>query len=132
HVEMETRRLVEEERMSASEARRRALIVFGGLDAHREAMRDGRGARWFGDLGADVRYAVRAMRRAPGFAIAVALTLGVGIGVNGIVFGYADSLLFRRVPAREPDRLVSMFVIGGKSKQPDQVGYQDYADYRDK
>ena len=63
-------------------------------------MRDGRGARWFDDLIADVRYALRAMRRAPGFAIAVALTLGVGIGVNGIVFGSVDALLFRPVPAQ--------------------------------
>ena len=110
-----------EEGSPPAEARRRALVAFGGLDAHREAMRDGRGARWFDDLGADVRYALRAMRRAPGFALAVALTLGVGIGVNGIVFGYVDSLLFRRVPARDADALVSMFTIDSKTKQIGQV-----------
>ena len=130
HVEMETKRLVEQQGLSPAEARRRALVAFGGLDAHREAMRDGRGARWFDDLGADVRYALRAMRRAPGFAIAVALTLGVGIGVNGIVFGYVDSLLFRRVPARDADALVSMFTIDSKTKQIDQVSYEDYLDFR--
>ena len=56
------------------------------------------------------------MRRAPGFAIAVALTLGVGIGVNGIVFGYVDSLLFRRVPARDADALVSMFTVDSEDE----------------
>ena len=65
HVEMETDALVSRGHVPA-EARRRALVAFGGLDAHREAMRDGRGARWFADVGADVRYALRAMRRAPG------------------------------------------------------------------
>ena len=130
HVEMETKRLVEEHGLSADEARRQALVAFGGLDAHREEMRDGRGARWFDDLGADVRYALRAMRRAPGFAIAVALTLGVGIGVNGIVFGYVDSLLFRRVPARDADALVSMFSIDSKTKQIGQFGYEDFIDFR--
>ena len=131
HVDMETKRLVEQEGLSPADARRRALVAFGGLDAHREEMRDGRGARWFDDFGADVRYALRAMRRAPGFAIAVALTLGVGIGVNGIVFGYVDSLLFRPVPARDADALVSMFTIDAKTKQIGQVAYEDFVDFRD-
>src|ERR1041384_3260630 len=83
HVEMEAKRLAGAHGIGLAEARRRALIAFGGLDGHREAMRDGRGARWFDDLGADVRYALRAMRRSPGFAIAVALMLGIGVGANG-------------------------------------------------
>src|SRR6185503_3584177 len=86
HVEMEAKRLADAQRIPIDEARRRALVAFGGLDRQREEMRDGRGARWFDDLGADLRYALRGMRRSPGFAIAVALTLGVGIGVNGLVF----------------------------------------------
>src|SRR2546423_1475967 len=69
HVDMEARRLAEQHGLTDSEARRRAVISFGGLDTHREAMRDGRGARWFADLVADVRYALRAMRRSPTFAI---------------------------------------------------------------
>src|SRR5688500_6700039 len=73
HVEMETKRLMDDEGLALPEARRRALVAFGGRDAHREAMRDGRGARWLNDLGADVRYALRAMRRAPGFTVSVAL-----------------------------------------------------------
>src|ERR1043165_5010159 len=91
HVEMETKRLVANG-VDQGEARRRALATFGGLDNHREAMRDGRGARWFDDFSADIRYALRAMRHSPGFAIAVAVTLGIGVGANGIVFGTANSL----------------------------------------
>src|SRR6185295_743815 len=78
HVEMETRRL-QRDGLSEAEARRRALVAFGGVESHREAMRDGRGARWFSDMFGDVRYALRAMRRSPGYAVAVAVTLGVGI-----------------------------------------------------
>ena len=132
HVEMETKRLVEGEGLSEAEARRRALVAFGGLDSHREDMRDGRGARWFDDFTADIRYALRAMRRSPGFAIAVALTLGVGIGVNGIVFGYVDSLLFRPVPARDPGQLVALFNVDARTKQPAEIGYEDYVDFRDR
>lgn len=132
HVEMETRRLIETQRLAPGEARRRALVAFGGMDAHRESMRDERGARWFADLGADVRYALRAMRRAPGFAIAVAVTLGVGIGVNGMVFGYVNSLLFRPIVDHEPDRLVALFDADTKTKVPEQLGYEDYLDFRDR
>src|SRR5207237_4238704 len=108
HVEMETKRLVGEG-ITANEARRQALVTFGGLDRHREEMRDGRGARWLGDLTSDLRYALRAMRRSPGFAVAVALTLGVGIGVNGMIFGYVNSILFRPLPVSDPQQLVALF-----------------------
>jgi len=132
HVEMETRRLVDREGLSPREARRRALVSFGGLDTHREEMRDGRGARWLDDTFVDLRHALRSMRRSPGFAIAVALTLGVGIGVNGIVFGAVDSLLFRPIPAHDPSRLVALFNVDARSKQPFSMGYEDYVDFRDK
>ena len=131
HVEMETERLVAEG-IPREEARRRALVTFGGLDAHREAMRDGRGARWFSDIAADVRYALRAMRRSPGFALAAALTLGIGIGVNGVVFGYVNSLLFRPVPARHPEQLVALFTRDSRSGEIDLWGYEDYLDFRDR
>jgi predicted permease len=132
HLEMDARRRMAREGLSEPEARRRAHVAFGGLDTQREAMRDGRGARWFADLWSDVRYGLRAMRRAPGFAIAVAITLGVGVGVNGMVFGYVDGLLFRPVPARAPEQLVAMFNVDTKSKQPDQIGYEDFLDFRDR
>jgi putative ABC transport system permease protein len=131
HVEMETERLVAEG-LSHDEARRRALISFGGMDRQREEMRDGRGRRWLDDVVADVRYALRTMRRGPGFAIAVALTLGVGIGVNGIIFGYVDTMLFRPVPGRETSRLVALFNLDTKSGTPHDLAYEDYKDFRDR
>src|SRR6478736_5532154 len=105
HVDMETQRLVAEG-LLPDEARRRALVSFGGMDRHREEMRDGRGRRWLGDFVADFRNALRTTRRSPGFALAVALTLGVGIGVNGVIFGYVNTMLFRPVPGRETSQLV--------------------------
>jgi predicted permease len=131
HVDMETERLVAEG-IPRDEARRRALIAFGGMDRNREEMRDGRGRRWMDDVVADVRYALRTMRRSPGFALAVALTLGVGIGVNGIVFGYVDTLLFRPVPGRETSQLVALFNVDTRSGAPHELAYEDYKDFRDR
>jgi predicted permease len=130
HLAMETERLVAAG-VPADEARRRARVAFGGLEQHREAMRDGRGARLLADLGGDVRYALRSMRRSPGFAIAVAVTLGVGIGVNGIVFGFVNSMLFRPIPTSDPDALVGVFTVDTKTGSPGLLAYDDYVDLRD-
>ncbi len=130
HVEMEERRLLATG-LDPAEARRLALVAFGGLDSHREAMRDGRGAKWFDDIGADVRYALRAMKRSPGFAIAVALMLGIGVGANGIVFGSVNSLLLKPLPADEPSELVGMYMLDSKSGSVQPMAYQDLVDFRD-
>jgi predicted permease len=90
-----------------------------------------RGARWLGDLGADLRFALRGMRRSPGYALAVALTLGVGIGVNGMVVGYVNALLFRPIPARAPDQLVALFQRDTRTGRIGALGYEDYLDYRE-
>ncbi len=131
HLDMEQARLVRDG-LPPDAARRQALATFGGLDAHRETMRDERGARWLDDLGADLRYALRAMRRSPGYALAVALTLGLGIGVNGMVVGYVNALLFRPIPARAPDQLVALFQRDTRTGRIGALGYEDYLDYRER
>src|SRR5204862_2412951 len=131
HIAMEAERLVAAG-VAPDEARRRALVAFGGLDNHREAMRDGRGARLLADFAGDVRYAIRAMRRSPGFAIAVAVTLGMGIGVNGIIFAFVNSILFRPIPVPNAAQLVGVFSVDTRTGSPDVLAYQDYLDFRDR
>jgi predicted permease len=131
HLTMETERRVAAG-LAPDEARRQALVAFGGRDHHREAMRDGRGARLLSDFAGDVRYALRSMRRSPGFAIAVAITLGVGIGVNGIIFGFVNSLLFRPMPVPNAKELVGVFSVDTRTGSPGLLGYDDYVDMRDR
>jgi hypothetical protein len=96
HLEMEAARLVREG-VPPDEARRRTLAAFGSPTGHRETMRDERGSRWLDELGADLRYALRAMRRSPGFAAATAIAAGLAHPVPFDTYGrttpwYVDGL----------------------------------------
>ena len=84
HIEMETEKNVRAG-MNPVDARRRALRDFGGVEPTKEAHRDVRG-RWLEELGADTRYALRTLRRAPVLATAAILTLALGVGANTTIF----------------------------------------------
>ena len=105
HLEMETEKNVREG-MSPREARRRALLDFGGVEKHRETMRDNRRLGWVEDGVRDVRYAVRVISRAPSFAVAVIGVLAIGIGATTAIFTIVNAVLLRPLPFDEPEGLV--------------------------
>src|SRR5512144_530321 len=67
------------EGLSPEEARYRALRAMGGLEQRKEEIRDARGVHWLTDFLDDVRYAVRSLRRTPGLAALVVVTIALGI-----------------------------------------------------
>src|SRR6266487_1627068 len=71
---------------------------------HREA----RGVRLLDDLANDLRYAVRQVKRSPGFAALAILCLGLGIGANTSIVSALNSVLFRPLPVADPARLVML------------------------
>ena len=92
--------------MSEEEARQKALRDFGGVTQVRETVRLREGWPWIEHLRRDVGYALRQMRRSPGFAAVVVGTLALGIGAATAMFTVVDHVLLRTVPYRDAGRLV--------------------------
>lgn len=108
HVERETAERIRQG-LPPDEARRSALLAFGGKEQYKEEVRDAGGVRPLQDLRADFQYALRALRRNAGFTIAVVLVLGLGIGASTAVFSVIDAVLLTELPYRDADRLVRIF-----------------------
>jgi predicted permease len=116
--------------MSPEEARRQALIKLGGLDQTKESYRDRRGLPSLDSLLQDIRFALRMLRKNPGFAAVAILTLALGIGVNTAVFTAFDALVVRPFAVKQPDRLALVYRTEVNDPQG-QFSYPDYTFYRD-
>ncbi len=95
--------------LSARDARRQALLEFGGVEKIREAHREQRSALWLEHLVLDVRYAVGSLRRKPVFTVTVIGVLALGLGANVAMFSIFDQALLRSLPYPEPERMVRVW-----------------------
>jgi len=87
------------------EAARRARIALGPVLLAKEGMRASLGLRWWDELLADLRFAVRLLRKSPGFTLVAALSLALAIGANTTIFSVSKSLLYDRLNVPHPDQL---------------------------
>src|SRR6185436_1535617 len=105
HVEMEFEKNLARG-MSPAEARRQAMISFGGVEKFKEESRDVRGGRLIEPLLQDTRYGVRILLRNPGFTVVAVLTLALGIGANTAIFSVIYGVLMLPLPYKDGNQLV--------------------------
>src|SRR6185503_2793407 len=84
HVEMETDRLAREQGLPRDEARRRALVTFGGVTQHKESLRDGRGLAWVGGLSLDFTLALRMLVKHPGLTLVAVVGMSVAVTIGAV------------------------------------------------
>ncbi len=130
HLEMEVENNVREG-MSPAEARRRALLAFGGVQRVKDETREAWGIAAPGDLARDVRLAARALRRSPGFAAVALLTLGLGVGASTAIFTLVNAALLRPLPFEAPERLVAIWGTAGPERAIRGASYPELMDWRE-
>jgi len=126
HLDMHAR-AHQRDGLSRPEAERRARIALAGVEQTKERSRDAWPLRWARDAVRDTQYAIRALRRAPGFTLVAGLTLALGTGANTALFGVVSGVLLRPLPFPEPDRLVRVWATSPRT----QRGSPSLPDYRD-
>jgi putative ABC transport system permease protein len=105
--------------VSRSEAMRRARLEFGGAERVKEECREARGVHFLDVLIHDIRYALRALRKSPGFTVVALLTLAVGIGANSAIFSVINGVLLKPLPYPHPEELIDLHLTAPGVNFPD-------------
>ena len=119
--------------MNADEARRAAMRSFGGRDAMKETYRARRTIHFVETMTQDARYAVRTLRKSPGFTAIAVVSLGLGIGANAAVFSVADLLMLKPLAIPRPAGLLTVGVAARSEGAGSlAASYREYVDVRDR
>jgi putative ABC transport system permease protein len=114
--------------MSPADAKRAALLAAGGMASAAEAVREQRSLPVLESTLADIRFALRTLRRSPAYSLVAIATLAIGIGANTAIFSVVSGVLLQPLPYQNADRLMSIQTI--LYNFPAAVSAPDFADWR--
>ena len=131
HLDMETERLQREEGLGPVEARRRALVAFGGVERFKEEMRDGRGLAWLGGLSLDLKLGFRMLVKYPGLTVVGGLAMAFAIWAGVVSFVLVGQVVHPTLPLPDGDRIVQIgnWDVSENSQEPRALS--DFLVWRD-
>src|SRR6266508_2702509 len=129
HIEMQTQENIEAG-MKPEEARYAALRQFGWVESIKDTCREQRGVSWIENLGQDVRYGARMLRKNPGFTAVAVLTLALGIGASTSIFSVVNGVLLSQLPYHQSGRLVNLWETADRGQMPVSGGaFMDWKEH---
>ncbi len=130
HLEMEADKYLREG-MSPAEARRRARLAFGGVEGHKEEMRDGRTLSWLSGLSLDLKLGARMLVKYPGLTLVGVAGMAVAVAVGTVSFGIIYTLLGTTLPLDEGDRVVAIHNLDPRTGGVPGTHLHDLAAWRE-
>jgi predicted permease len=115
--------------LTRAEAERRARIEFGGREKYKEECHEALGGNLIEGLFQDLRFAVRVLRKSPGFTVAAVLTLALAIGANAVVFSVLNAFILRPLNVPHAESLFALWRLPANNMAE---SYPDYLDLRDR
>ena len=129
HIEMETEKNIRAG-MSPGEARRHAAVAFGGVQEHKEQMRDERGLAWLGGWSLDLKLGLRMLGKYPGLAVVGGLGIALATAIGAGAYAVFNVYFYPELPLHEGDRVVAIINFDPRLQNDDKRVLHDFATWR--
>jgi putative ABC transport system permease protein len=130
HIEMEARRLMQQQGLDRTEAHRRAAIAFGGVEKYRGAGRDVLGLTWIRGMSTDFKLGTRMLRKYPGLTAVALFALSLAIGAGAAYLEFINDLMHGQLPFPDADRIVGIQLWDQESGNAEHRPTAEFVEWR--
>src|SRR5262245_1170441 len=131
HIDQQTEKL-RRAGLPPDEARRQAMLKFGGVESVKDSTRDEVRPALLEDSVRDLRHGIRVLRRWPGFALAALVTRALGIGATSAIFSVVRAVMLEPLPYDRPDRLVSVWETNRGGTNRNGINFANFVAWRER